>query len=151
MARPTKFTEETRAAILAQISKGAAYELACAAARVSYQTFRNWMERGENAKRGEFLEFFEAVKEAEAEAAAGWLDEIDKAAEKGSWQAAAWKLERRYPHLYGRTVHTPPGAPIETRDANKSKSTAEKIREIDEHISELNAEIAEAEAEAGGA
>ncbi len=27
---------------------------------------------------------------------------IDKAAADGKWQAAAWKLERRYPSQYGR-------------------------------------------------
>jgi hypothetical protein len=30
------------------------------------------------------------------------LEIIDKAAADGKWQAAAWKLERRYPTQYGR-------------------------------------------------
>jgi hypothetical protein len=29
---------------------------------------------------------------------------IDQAASSGVWQAAAWKLERRFPHIYGRRV-----------------------------------------------
>ncbi len=34
-----------------------------------------------------------------------WLAKIEKAASDGAWQAAAWKLERRYPHVYGRVVN----------------------------------------------
>ena len=34
----------------------------------------------------------------------GWLAKIEQAANQGHWQAAAWKLERRYPQEYGRTV-----------------------------------------------
>jgi hypothetical protein len=32
------------------------------------------------------------------------LERIHAAAQEGAWQAAAWILERRYPHEYGRTV-----------------------------------------------
>jgi hypothetical protein len=34
----------------------------------------------------------------------GWLAKIEAAANEGAWQAAAWKLERRYPHEYGRSA-----------------------------------------------
>jgi hypothetical protein len=32
------------------------------------------------------------------------LAKIEKAASDNNWAAAAWKLERRYPDVYGRTV-----------------------------------------------
>ena len=42
------------------------------------------------------------IRQSEAQAAQRWLNFIEKAAEAGEWQAAAWKLERRYPDTYGR-------------------------------------------------
>lgn len=98
----TKFTDERVInRLLEGISKGASYEHACNYAGISYQTFRNWMQEGENAKSGKKLAFFEDVKRAEAEAVMSWLDDIDAA---DSWQAKAWKLERRYPKVYGKQI-----------------------------------------------
>lgn len=96
MARPTKYTPETTAKIVQAIQMGATYELACQFASITYETFNQWM-KGKP-------EFSEAIKEAEGRAVVGWLAKIEKAANDGSWQAAAWKLERRYPKVYGRTV-----------------------------------------------
>jgi hypothetical protein len=45
------------------------------------------------------------LAEAEGRAAIGWLALIEQAAREGNWQAAAWKLERRYPETYGRTFN----------------------------------------------
>jgi cell wall assembly regulator SMI1 len=41
---------------------------------------------------------------AEGQAVIRWLEQIEHAAMQGNWQAAAWKLERRYPDQYGRHV-----------------------------------------------
>lgn len=96
MARPTKYTPETAKKITDAIRVGATFHLACAYAGISEETFSQW--------RKKFPEFSEAVKEAEGGAAVKWLALIDKAAGDGTWQAAAWKLERRYPEQYGRQV-----------------------------------------------
>lgn len=108
MARPTKYTPETVKKITDAIKLGATYELACNYAGIDYSTFNEWQKTKPK--------FSEAVKAAEGEAAVKWLAKIEAAAVK-SWQAAAWKLERRYPHDYGRTVqeqqHTgKDGAPL---------------------------------------
>ena len=105
MARPTKFTLETRQRIVQAIELGATYELAAAYGGISYDSLRDWLKRGEKSKDGDYLQFFEDVKRAEGKAAVTWLAKIEKAASEGNWQAAAWKLERRYPRQYGRTVH----------------------------------------------
>jgi hypothetical protein len=60
------------------------------------------MREGEKAKSGKKKEFVERIREAEGRAVIGWLAKIEKAATDGNWQAAAWKLERRYPENYGR-------------------------------------------------
>lgn len=96
MARPTKYTPETVAKIVEAIKIGATYELAAGYAGISYETFNTWMK----AKP----QFSEQVKKAEGVAAMVWLAKIEKAASEGEWQAAAWKLERRYPRQYGRNV-----------------------------------------------
>lgn len=105
MARPTKLTPQVQQRIVQAIALGSTYELAAGYGGIAYNTFNEWMKAGAAAKSGRFLEFYEAVKEAEGAAAVGWLAKIEKAANDGAWQAAAWKLERRYPQSYGRQVH----------------------------------------------
>lgn len=93
--RPSKYTPETVTRITEAIALGAPYDLACKSAGVHYDTFNTW--------RKQKPEFFEAVEKAEGRAVVGWLAKIEAAASDGAWQAAAWKLERRYPQQFGRT------------------------------------------------
>ena len=58
--------------------------------------------RGEEDESGDFLEFVEAVKKAEAEAEVESVALIRRSAQDGQWQAAAWFLERRKPSDWGR-------------------------------------------------
>lgn len=122
MARPTKLTPDVQEKITQALRMGATYDLACKYAGISYQTFRNWITRAENelqrvsdnarasVTKAEhpYVELFDAVQKAEGDAAIGWLAKIEKAANDGNWQAAAWKLERRYSKDYNRnhTEHT---------------------------------------------
>lgn len=94
--RPTKYTPERVKAITDAIRVGATFRLACDYAGITEDTFARWRER--------YADFADAVKEAEGKGAIGWLAKIEAAANEGTWQAAAWKLERRYPSEYGRTV-----------------------------------------------
>ena len=96
MARKSKYTPETVAKIIEAIKMGATYELAAGYAGIHYDTFNEWMKHK--------AEFSEQVKSAEGVGAMIWLAKIERAASDGNWQAAAWKLERRYPHMYGKTV-----------------------------------------------
>lgn len=102
--RPTKLTPATTEKLTQAISVGATYEHACNYAGIDYTTFNKWMKLGENASGGQYRQFFDTIKKAEAQAVVKWSALIDKAANDGEWQAAAWKLERRYPHIYGRRV-----------------------------------------------
>ena len=100
--RPSKLTPQVKGRLVQAIKLGATYEHACNFAGIAYSTFRSWMVRGEKAKTGEFLNFLEAIKDAEGAALVGWLAMIEKAAQDGDWKASAWKAERRYPKDYGR-------------------------------------------------
>lgn len=94
--RKTKYTPETVAKVLQAIRLGATYTLACNYASISLAVFEDWMR--------DKSDFSESVKAAEGAGAVGWLAKIEQAANEGSWQAAAWKLERKYPKDYGRVV-----------------------------------------------
>lgn len=119
MARPSKLTPDVQDRIVEALKLGATFELAAQYGGISYHAFNMWRKRGAaelervanartrssiRASERPFVEFFEVTKKAEAEAAVTWLDRIEQAAKGGVWQAAAWKLERRYPQQYGRTV-----------------------------------------------
>lgn len=139
---PSKLTNDSKLKVLAGIQRGATYELASAYAGISYSTFRNWMRKGEEQDEqengDEFLDFYRAVKNAEGVAAMLWLDKIDKAADGGYWQAAAWKLERRYPQQYGKTVQEiqgKDGAPIEYANL----STEERLARVNTILEQARA------------
>lgn len=96
MPRHTKYTPEIGKRIADAIRLGATYELAAAYGGVSQDSLARWRTR--------FADFAEMLREAEGVGAIGWLARIEQAAKDGDWRAAAWKLERRYPQDYGRTV-----------------------------------------------
>lgn len=103
MARRSKLTPSLQAAFLQAVRVGATYKIACAFAGVSEAAFYRWCQLGEGG-RSPYKEFVEAVKKTDGLAAVGWLAKIETAASEGNWQAAAWKLERRYPEEYGRQI-----------------------------------------------
>ena len=96
MARPTKYPPELAKTIVTAIRLGATFRLACMGAGISEDTFMRWREK--------YADFADAINKAEGAGATTWLAMIEKAAQEGNWQAAAWKLERKYPREYGRRV-----------------------------------------------
>jgi hypothetical protein len=84
---------------------GATYELAAMYAGISARTFATWRSECATAEDGTPLaDLRERLRQAEGRAAVGWLAKIEKVANEGDWKACAWKLERRWPEQYGRTV-----------------------------------------------
>ena len=114
MGKPTKLDATVQARIVSAIEQGCDYELAAQYGGIHYDTFNRWMKRGKRELSGVCYEFYEAIKGAEGRSAVKWLALIEKAAQGGQWQAAAWKLERRYPQKYGRTVHE-----VQGKDGNE--------------------------------
>ena len=100
MARPRKDTDARLTKLCQAIELGGTYELACKYAGIGASTLRKW-----RAKPGPARDRLEArLAEAEGRAVVRWLGQIEQAALEGNWQAAAWKLERRYPEQYGRQI-----------------------------------------------
>ena len=96
--RPTKRTPEVQRRLCDALAAGNTRRAACAFAGISDETLARWQSR--------FVDFADAVKKAEGDAEVRNVAIIARAAQSGSWQAAAWWLERRYPEAYGRSVQT---------------------------------------------
>lgn len=122
--RPTKLNDEVIKKLTQAIRVGATYEIACMYAGITYQTFQNWRHAAESKTSGPEFDLFEAITRAEGEAAIKWLALIEKHADADAhW--AAWKLERRYPEHYGRTV-------TDKRNYDMSKLSDDELRAIAE-------------------
>jgi len=69
---------------------------------IDKSTWYRWLSEGETAKSGLKKEFYDTVKKAEKDAIARNVALIQRAAQDGNWQAAAWWLERKYFEDWGR-------------------------------------------------
>ena len=94
VGRPSKRTPEREARLLEALRAGNTRKAACHYAAISDETFSTWQARD--------LDFLDAVKKAEGDAEVRMVAQIAQAAQTGTWQAAAWWLERRRPDDYGR-------------------------------------------------
>ena len=107
----SKLTPELQEKILLHLRVGAYVETAAACAGIHKDTFYEWMKKG---ARGiaPYAAFAEAVNRAVAESESRDLATILKAAQS-QWQAAAWRLERRFPEKYGRNDRVKVEAKVE--------------------------------------
>lgn len=122
--RPTKLTPKLQKEFCDVLRAGNTRSAACAYTNISYQSFLNWLERGEEAGEGIYFDFLENVAKAESAAEIRNVALIQTAAKAGTWQAAAWWLERRRPKDYSRhtkLVHEGGDKPIKT----ETKDTTE--------------------------
>lgn len=115
MARPIKLNEQIQNKIITAIRAGNYIETAAAYAGITKSTLYDWLKRGEREKQrvaknprnrirkeeAIFVGFSNAVEKALAEAEIRDVAIIGKAAEE-YWQAAAWRLERKFPDRWGR-------------------------------------------------
>ena len=114
--RPTKLTPQVQARIVQAIVGGNDITVAAAYAGIGKTTFYEWLERGRKEaarlaassrakpKDSEtpFAEFADAIQKAQADAETRNVALIAKAAQEGTWTAAAWWLERKHPDRWGR-------------------------------------------------
>lgn len=130
LGRPTEWAGEIQEKVVSALRAGAYPETAAAFAGISVDTFRAWIKRGEHEERKikahpeyvrnedeqPYLDFLVATKDAIAEGEMRDLANIAQHSRK-SWQASAWRLERRFQDRYSlknRHEHSgPEGKPIE--------------------------------------
>lgn len=107
MARPPKLTDQLTDEIARLIRGSVTVTGAAQTLGISRSTFYAWMERGESAAAADapYRRFRQAVETARAEGEAILVQRIQNAAAKGSWQAAAYLLEKRYDHEWGKPNH----------------------------------------------
>lgn len=127
--RPSKLTPQVTQQIVQALQAGNYQDVAASYAGISKGTFYSWMDRGriERDRQGSgldpdeteapFLEFLNAIETARAQSEVRAVALINKAAQGGTWQAAAWFLERSYPNRWSRyqrnEVTGPQGGPIQ--------------------------------------
>jgi len=104
LGRPTILTPEIQKRIVDAIKAGAYVETAAAYAGVGKSTFFSWMTKGRKGDKQVYKDFVDAVERAMAAAEMRDVVTITRAAES-QWQAAAWRLERKFPSRWGRRQH----------------------------------------------
>lgn len=84
--------------LLKYISEGVPVGTACRLVGLGTRTFYTWQSLGQDDEAPpEFRQFRQGIEKAKAEATARRVGIIEAAAADGTWQAAAWLLERTQP------------------------------------------------------
>ena len=94
----------------------------CKALGIHQSTFYKWLQE---PRSGLEVELFESLEKARAERKAFMLQTITKAAQDGTWTAAAWWLERVYPEEFAK--------PDRYHDAGMQEAV-QAVRELTESI-----------------
>jgi len=95
-----KLKPEVKEKLFRALRLGSYIETAANYAGITRQTLYNWIDRGRK-EESPYHEFVKELDQVMAEAELRDLAIITEAA-KEQWQAAAWRLERRYPDRWGR-------------------------------------------------
>lgn len=111
--RPVVLTPEIQSDFCRYIQAGNYIETAAKIVGVSKASVYSWLDQGNKErkrrekgnmaqkKNDKYISFLDAVKKAEGEAEARDVALIARAATE-QWQAAAWRLERKHYHRWGR-------------------------------------------------
>jgi len=114
VGQPTLLTEQVQDIIVNAVRIGSYLDDAAMLATISKTTLYRWLQWGREAQakydEGEELterderyrQFCDSVEKARADAMLRNIGVIQTAAQNGTWQAAAWYLERTNPKKWGR-------------------------------------------------
>jgi hypothetical protein len=132
------------AAQYAGLHKDTLYEWLKRGAREKDRVARNPRNRIREEERL-FVLFSDAIKEALAQAEIQDVTMITQAAMNGAWQAAAWRLERKFPGRWGRKpiveVTGKDGGPIQhEHDHTKGESREDQFERLFSAIDEYRAD-----------
>ena len=149
MGRPTKLNEDITEEIVKAIKLGNYLETAAAYVGISKSTLYDWLRRGKReiervekdsrrkVKQDEqiYVDFSYAVQKALAESEMRDVLNISRASEI-QWQAAAWRLERKFPDKWGRVNRT--------SELDRKEQIA-RINKLEAEIEKIEKEIKENE------
>lgn len=115
--RKTPTIDDPKVTLLIQALQGGNFvETACAFAGLNPSTVYRWLDRGSTERSRQqaghkpdpmetpYIELCNAIEKARAQAVVANVTVIQQAARSGTWQAAAWWLERTMPNQYGRRI-----------------------------------------------
>jgi len=102
--RPSKLTDQLQERIVLSLRAGNYLETACKANGINKVTLYNWLDRAAKTKEPKYVAFLNAVEKAQSEAEQRDVALIAQAA-VSQWQAAAWRLERKFPDRWGYRKH----------------------------------------------
>lgn len=112
--RPTQLDDPKVQLLLTALRAGNYFEHACAYAGIAPSTAYRWLERGRKEQtdieaghepepdEAIYVELCNTIEKARADAVVANVAVIQNAARNGTWQAAAWWLERTMPNQFGR-------------------------------------------------
>jgi len=127
VGRPSKLTEHVKERLVEALQKGAYKDDACHYAGIHKSTFYRWFEKGEAQNTGEFRDFCDVIRRAEAEGIMVDLSTIYEAVKKGDWRAAAWKLEHKEPAKYGNRERRDINLNVEDTNKDVIQTRVEKF------------------------
>jgi hypothetical protein len=114
MGRRSKLDANVQAKIVEAVGTGNYLDVSARYAGITPATLHSWMKRGRdelervengaksNEKETVYVEFLDAVEKARAVSETSAVALIRRAAVNGTWQAAAWYLERSNHERWGR-------------------------------------------------
>jgi len=105
--QPTKCTPEVQERVVQALRGGNYRDTSAAYGGITYDTFSNWMQWGEQDQREPYLSFFLACKKAETEAEIEAVSQVRLASRNPkNWAASMTWLERRYQRKWSRLERT---------------------------------------------
>lgn len=134
--KPKILTEEMQDKFLKAVRLGCPVKDACGCAGFSdgwfYEQSKKAKEHPSLATSKKFAGFLRRIKEVEGEATNRWLAMVEKAAMAGTWQAAAWKLERRRGMTLKvqQEISGPEGGPIKHELADARTRLMDKLADL---------------------
>jgi transposase-like protein len=117
--------------LIQALQSGNYVETACLYAGLAPSTVYRWVERGRNERDRQeqglepnpvetpYVELCEAVEKARANAVVANVAIIQQAARTGTWQAAAWWLERTMPNQFGRKIQAEVTTTVSVQDLER--------------------------------
>lgn len=138
--RPPRLDQELIEKLCRLIEAGNYVETAVAHCNVPKSKYYEWIKKSHDPKQKQiYRDLRDAIEKAWANGEIRDVLAVGKSIEGGAWQAAAWRLERKFPKRWGRMerveVSGPDAGPIEVKagmDEQQVKAIAAALAAADD-------------------